>query len=112
MLTTRALRRGRFCAYHAATLCANGPSVQSVAGRGLREQRRFLSDGMDAFMEFEREMALKRRKENVSAAAFCLLKSLHLLVLTSCWWSCYCIRPRSHAARAIRATGRSPDSPG
>ncbi|KUF95362.1 Chaperone protein ClpB1 [Phytophthora nicotianae] len=29
-----------------------------------QHQRRFLSDGMDAFMEFEREMALKRRKEN------------------------------------------------
>jgi len=33
---------------------------------GLQNQRRLLSAGMDAFMEFEREMALKRRREQVS----------------------------------------------
>ncbi|KAG2764769.1 hypothetical protein PC129_g1637 [Phytophthora cactorum] len=64
MLVPRVLRRGRFCAYQAATLCVNGASTQTPTGRGYQQQRRFLSDGMDAFMEFEREMALKRRKEN------------------------------------------------
>ncbi|KAL4144367.1 hypothetical protein PRNP1_013500 [Phytophthora ramorum] len=64
MLAMRVLRRGRFCAYHAANLSGNVDSVHKVTGRGALQQRRFLSDGMDAFMEFEREMALKRRKEN------------------------------------------------
>ncbi|KAE8911360.1 hypothetical protein PF007_g9192 [Phytophthora fragariae] len=65
MLATRVLRRGRFCACHAVSLCSSGESAQTANGRGPRlQQRRFLSDGMDAFMEFEREMALKRRKDN------------------------------------------------
>ncbi|KAG7391859.1 hypothetical protein PHYPSEUDO_003065 [Phytophthora pseudosyringae] len=67
MLTARVLRRGRFCAPHTASLSGNGGSTRAATGCGSLQQRRFLSDGMDAFMEFEREMALKRRKENVSA---------------------------------------------
>eukprot|EP00644_Phytophthora_capsici_P016841 jgi/Phyca11/576784/estExt2_Genewise1.C_PHYCAscaffold_950077 len=61
MLAKQVLRRGRFCACHTASLCGNG---QVAVRGGYQPQRRFLSDGMDAFMEFEREMALKRRKEN------------------------------------------------
>ncbi|KAL3661475.1 hypothetical protein V7S43_013674 [Phytophthora oleae] len=64
MLATRVLRRGRFCACHTVSLCGNGGSTRIATGGGSQRQRRFLSDGMDAFMEFEREMALKRRKEN------------------------------------------------
>ncbi|CEG43789.1 NADP/FAD dependent oxidoreductase [Plasmopara halstedii] len=30
----------------------------------MRDQRQYLSNGMDAFMEFERDMARKRRKDN------------------------------------------------
>ncbi|ETN04502.1 hypothetical protein PPTG_15144 [Phytophthora nicotianae INRA-310] len=64
MLMQRVLRRGRFRAYRAAALCVNARSTQATTGQYCQHQRRFLSDGMDAFMEFEREMALKRRKEN------------------------------------------------
>ncbi|CAI5747171.1 unnamed protein product [Peronospora destructor] len=59
---TRVLRRGCSCAYHRATLRGNLVCPRTAALYNIQQQRRFLVDGMDAFMDFEREMALKRRK--------------------------------------------------
>ncbi|CAI5703059.1 unnamed protein product [Peronospora effusa] len=61
---TRVLRRGCSCAYHRMTLHSNLVSTRTVALCNVQQQRRFLVDSMDAFMDFEREMALKRQKAN------------------------------------------------
>lgn len=64
MLAKRALRRStlRICRRHPALpASSNGSQEQQL----LWISKRCFSSGVDAFMEFEREMAMKRRQSQV-----------------------------------------------
>lgn len=80
MLSKPRRRAWRLCQRHARVLVAspplarhNEPPAALRRALGGELQQRQMSSGMDAFMEFEREMAMKRRREQVGA----LLRVLH-----------------------------------
>ncbi|TDH67179.1 hypothetical protein CCR75_009735 [Bremia lactucae] len=62
MSTLQVLRRG-YCRAYFATMCIRRRYLRATLERKSQQKQRFLSSGMDAFMEFEREIALKRKNK-------------------------------------------------